>query len=68
MERGRGAHDMFTQALPGAAQTGQMAYEKCYGSDKSAWKFNTRCCAYNRQDTDCKTSSQSPPLPEGIVV
>jgi hypothetical protein len=45
---------MFGGKLPGAVKDGQTAYEKCYGSDKSGWKFNTQCCAYNRQATDCK--------------
>lgn len=46
---------MWGAKLPGAVQDGQTAYEKCYGSDKLEWKFNTQCCAYNRQSTDCKS-------------
>jgi len=60
MERGQGPHDMFANGLPGAISQGQAAFEKCYGSDKSKWPFNTQCCAYNRQSTSCQTSPPGP--------
>lgn len=65
MERGQGPHDMFKSGLPGAVSTGQAAFEKCYGSDRTKWPFNTQCCAYNRQSTTCKSPSPgpSPPTP-----
>merc|ERR1712176_1226190 len=53
----------FASGLPGAISTGQAAFEKCYGSDKSQWPFNTNCCAYNRQDISCSTSPSPSPGP-----
>lgn len=62
MERGTGPSQMFSAKLPGAKDVGDAAFVKCYGSDKSKWKFNTECCAYNRQSTTCKKAKPASTL------
>lgn len=47
----------------GTKSAGDAAYEKCYGSDKAGWKFNTACCAYARSATTCSKTPPSGPSP-----
>lgn len=67
MERGQGPHDMFAKPSSGditnSIKTGNAAFEKCYGSDKSKWVFNTECCAYSRTSVTCKTGPHPSPAP-----
>jgi len=53
MLRGQGPYNLFVSSLPNAMEAGQRAFEKCYGSDKSKWPFNTACCAYKMGSTTC---------------
>jgi hypothetical protein len=60
MERGQGPSRMFSAQLPGARAVGDANFEKCYGSDKTKWPFNTQCCAYSGQDIPCPAKALSP--------
>jgi len=45
MQRGDTPARQFVKAMPKSAKIALKNWEKCYGTERSKWPFNTRCCA-----------------------